>query len=464
MSADRGVALAGVLLIGFALSLLVSVIVARGVRAFGNTQNDAEWEQAVFVAESGLADGLARVEADPFFSTGHSLPESYLNTATESSWVLAHADEVASEFLFPTPEGEYVFIKPDNVGIVYGIGFVPSRAATDRTVRIVRAEIDSIPSESTYTITHAFMTGGDLTINGNPNTFGVTGGIHANGRVDMSGNPTLQDACLSSSNGIDLGGTLNHPADCESPGAQAPEEIPEIVPRDFWWTSQYDLCPSGAVKAGPSHPTLGNTVGNSPCTGQTLVADASSGYRGWVYNGCCDEKEWAKWDYGTNTAYHGVYYFHEGTVRVPSNPGTNTNPWRVTIIASSRGTCPANVAGDVFLSGQMVMHPYTDEALAFSDNTTLVVAGRDVEWGGNGRIKQPGIVAAHEQIKVNGNPIIEDQGTYLAEDACDSADLSNIHSTEITGEPVFHHNGELLTSWITQNGPPVILIDGWDEL
>ena len=85
------------------------------------------------------------------------------------------------------------------------------------------------------------------------------------------------------------------------------------------------------MRAGPAHATYGHTVGSEPCTGHVLKNDASSGYRNWKFNGCCDSKEWAKWDYDSDGKKNGVYYFYQGSPKVPKNPGSSNNPWKVTI-------------------------------------------------------------------------------------------------------------------------------------
>ena len=55
---DRGAALAIVAMLGSALMLTASVVVARGVAQFGNTAGSGCWEQALATAESALNWGL----------------------------------------------------------------------------------------------------------------------------------------------------------------------------------------------------------------------------------------------------------------------------------------------------------------------------------------------------------------------------------------------------------------------
>ena len=221
------------------------------------------------------------------------------------------------------------------------------------------------------------------------------------------------------------------------------------------------MCPDGTVSAGPAHPTLGNTAGAEPCLGQ-LLHQSSLVYRGWKFDGCCDAKEGAKWAYDANSPYDGAYYFHEATVRVPTGPGTNTMPWKVLIIAAGSGSCPAIVGGDVFMSGNAVFFALYRRVLRTPTTTWPSCPGVTSSGRGNGRLKEPGIVAAHEQIKINGNPQVE--SAFIAQGACDSPD-SNVHDTEISGNPTFTLNAPLSTPWsIASSGPPQVWLLAWDEV
>ncbi|MEX0825189.1 MAG: hypothetical protein WD184_00285 [Acidimicrobiia bacterium] len=460
---DRGAALALVAILGATLAVLMSVMLTRGIAQFGNTAADECWEQSLATADSALGWGLAQLEADETFTTGEALPASLVGSGDERAWAREAALAVEGEDLISTPEGEGAFIRPVDSAIVYAIGFCPERDAANPRVRVIRATWEGGITVTSWQLTWAFLTNDDLKISGNPTFHGAAASAHSNGSVDVSGNPDFKDGCLTASDGGTASGNLKMHSSCPPAGTrfQQPVEIvPEVIPIDHWHLSEYDMCPDGKVRAGPAHPTLYASVGSEPCTGQVLDQDASSPYRGWKFEGCCDSKEWAKWLYDTNTKNDGAYFFHEGTVRVPNRPGTNGNPWRVLMIVGARGSCDSVVAGDLYISGSAVLAPYTAGS-AHADNTMVVIAGRDVEWSGTGRLELPGVVAAHEQIKINGNPQVE--GGFIAEAACDSPN-SNIHDTEISGNPTVNLDGAMDTGLTTDDGPGYVRLVDWDEL
>jgi hypothetical protein len=461
LRSDRGSALAIVMLVGTALVLITAAVVSRSNRLVGNTENDTRWDQALHVAEACVDVGLSVLGDDYEWTTGETLPTGMAGSEAERAWSINAALERSASDVVASPEGECLAIRPANADILYGIGFVPDRSAADRRIRVVRVELEFPPTTIPYSVDFALVTNDDLHINLNPTSVGSSASIHSNGTLHGTGNITLHDACLTSADGSTLTGEVNVHGLCPvSPYDVDAIEIPEIVAREFWQFSEYDLCRDGAVRAGPAHPTHGATAGAAPCTGDVLDDDASDEFRGWRFDGCCDDIDGAQWSYNGTVAYDGAYFFHGGTARVVASPGTNLNPWNVLIVTEAVGLCPDQEAGDFFMLENSVIGPYT-LGTNHAENTTIVIAGRDIYWGGNGRFKAPGIVAAAEQITVDGNPAME--GTLLAEGWCDSQN-DNIDRTEIAGNPTFTLDAALQTIWFSENGPPIPVIVSWDEL
>lgn len=461
---ESGVALAIVMLLGSILVLISVVIVNRAARQVGTVNSDTRWDQALHVAESGIDVGLVSLEGNESWTTGETVPAGKLGSSDEGDWAVEVADARAASTLGVTPEGEYAVIKPSNAAVIYGVGFVPSRDAIGRRVRVVRVTLDQSPASITYQANRSFLTNEELEIIGNPTFHGVAASAHSNANVTVPGNPTFQDGCLTASTGGTVTGNLNVHASCPSTSTrftQPTQYVPEIVPRNQWGLSEYDMCPDGKVRAGPGHPTLGATAGTAPCTTGTILSQsATTPYRGWKYTGCCSATEGAGWTYDTNTAYDGAYYFYQGTVRIPNSPGTNNNPWMVTIIAEASGSCPNNVGGDVFLSGSMALAPYTAGS-KHSGNGFAVLSGRDVDWSGNGKLLAPGVVAAREQISIGGN--VDVDGAFIAEGKCNTA-TSTIQKNSISGNPTFRLDGPIGTGWTILTGQGGLAIVGWDEL
>jgi hypothetical protein len=460
---ERGSALALVLLVGSTLVLLTAIVVTRSNRLVGNSESDSQWDQSLHVAEGCIDVALAQLGGDDSWNTGETLPSGLVGASDERTWVVTAAAGRSDQSLTATPEGECIAIRPAGEMVLYGVGYVPARGADGERIRVVRVLLEMEPTQVPYAIDYAFVTNDDLHINLNPTSVGSSASIHANGGLHGTGNITLNDACLTSSDGSSLSGTVNVHGLCPvSPYDVDEVEIPEIVAREFWEFSEYDMCRDGKVRAGPAHVTHGATVvAATPCTGSVLEENAvSSPYRGWTFDGCCDAVEGAQWSYNTNTKYDGAYFFYGGTARVVASPGTNLNPWRVLLVTEARFVCPTQEAGDFYMLGNSVVAPYT-LGTVHADNTAIVIAGRDIQWSGQGRFKAPGIVAAAEQIRVDGNPAME--GTLIAEGWCDSPG-DNLDTNEIAGNPTFTLDAALDTIWVSENGPPIPTIIDWAEL
>ena len=266
-----------------------------------------------------------------------------------------------------------------------------------------------------------------MNVSGNMTLTGTGGGAHSNGHWHLDSDINL-DACLSSAGGYSAepGAAINQPADCPSPpGDQLAVTLPAIVPEDVWGDLvEFDYCPDGRVRRGPQHDEVLDSsypAPTAPCTGSQLANISGGGeYKGWKLGTCCDTKLGATWTYEEDSPNNGVFYFHEGTPIMAKNPGTSSNPWEATIIASSEhvGSCDL-IGGDIVLSGNPFMAAHSK-----GKNLTLM-AGRDLDWSGNPDQDIHGIVAVHEQLQLSGNPNIT--GVFAIEDACDSSENSNFH-------------------------------------
>jgi hypothetical protein len=461
---ECGMAMATVLLLGMALMALTAVVATRSLRQAGNVGSDLRWEQALMVAEAGLDTALIRVYENKSYNTGETVPEYFSSTEAERDWAVAAAEEHPEEDVEAALEGEYVIVRPANASVVYVVGYSPARAETTRRTRVVRVDYGPRPETVIWEQERSILVGGDLDMGGNPVFKGDLADAHTNADLNMTGNPTFQDSCISATGDAGIIGNLVEPVYCDDRYPEYYQEtvpIPDFTPRDMWFMSEYDMCPDGTVRAGPAHAVHGGTAGAEPCTGlalATLVEGQS--FQGWVYDECCDALEGAKWSYPGNTTNDGAYYFYQGTVRVPGNVGTQTSPFRVLLMIEAEGSCPNHVGGDFIQSGNVVLAPYT-AGTVHADNHIIVIAGRDIDWVGNGRREEPGAVLAVEQISISGNPQI--YGSFVARDACDSADGA-IHESWIVGNPVFELDGiPMTTIWYVETMTG-IGIDHWDEI
>jgi hypothetical protein len=442
-----------VLLMGVSLLLLTSVVVFRAVVQAGATRSDARWEQALYVAESGLNLGGLTVQRDEGFTTGETAPP-FADRAAERAWVVAAADGRPDADLMLTPEGEFVIVRPGNSDTLYSVGYVPARDDVNRRVRVVSADIGSVMVPGPWIMEYAFLTGADLELFGNPSIVsGTSTGVHANGSLDVIGTVTV-DGCVGAVGSVAVNGNLYQGAGCDPVGGQDMVDIPDLSPRQFWYLSQYDLCPGGAVKAGPAHPVFGNTVANRPCTGATLMSDGSAGYVGWSFRGCCDGRLGAQWDLTSGSPPDGIFYVYKGSARISGSPGSSTDPWQATLLVEGEGSCSTIVGGDVEVTGgpKIVPHPYA-QGLS-------IIAGRDLRMAGTPQMGIAGIIGAYEQIYLDGNLAVF-EGGFIAQEACDSVD-DFLDATEVGGSFTLTNTGDLETPFVGVVSE--LGLSFWDEL
>ena len=463
---DAGIGVLAVIMFGAALSLVTAMVMSRGAAQFGNAAADSCWEAALDGAESALNWGAAQVDADHSFATDSYVPSSFVGTSDERAAAVDAADLAAETAVLQFSESEGVFLRGAGSTVLYGVGYCDGRDDESRRVRVVRsilgsAQIVSMPWDASY----AFLSGADLTISGNPElgnpeVFGNNAAsAHANDHMSVSGNVTFWTGCVTSAGGGEVGSNVKIYGFCPDPSErfdQPLKDIPEIIPEDLWYLSEYDMCPGGIVRAGPAHPTLGGTAGAAPCTtGQEL---ATGSYRSFDHQ--TTSGGIATWNRTAGTKYDGSYYFHHGSVSLSGNAGTEADLWRLLIIASSSGECPNNLGGDISTSGNLRMATY-QPSTALEPNNLLLIAGRDIVASGNGKILySAAVIAAHEQILYTGNVSVE--GSFVAQEACDSAG-SPLSESSVLGNAVIVTEGSLATSLMV----PITIygsLDNWAEL
>ncbi len=261
-------------------------------------------------------------------------------------------------------------------------------------------------------------------MSGNPVVNGLGGSVHTNGNLGVSGNPSIggdltSSGALSESGNITVGGS-------KASGVPA-VDIPAIDPRTVWsrhagsplyaghW---WDLCPDASVRLPD---------GAAPCAGTVVAANATStAFRGWRLSG-------SSWTVsGNDGSFHGIYYAHRRGIRVSGNPGFIGTPWMVTLISEAEqtgtsGGCPILGSGDIDISGNPRLTGFL-EGLA-------LMAGRDLQVSGNPTQSLSGVMAAHEQFNLSGNPTLV--GAVIGESACDTS-ASQYHVSTVEREHDAH--------------------------
>lgn len=425
---EDGIALVAVLLAVVILFGLSVVFVATATFESRSSSLSERGEAALHVAEAA-ADGLIPTISWPdetathgtvmddadgerqFVTTDeegdpHQIP-SDATPETERDLLLAYAAEAeiggSGPVLTDLNEGVGFAIRPVDENdeprdVIYTVGWVPDRDDAQRR-RILKLRFDALRFRPDV----GLLSGGDLTLGGNAGVEGEYGHVHVEGDAGTtpgSGNFNVSGDLTATG---DVTASVCDQVDGDCRGQAAPRPIPPIGARRFYRMSSqaaetwYDLCPPGnpdSVATIREHSGTGE-----PCTGDLRWSNPSHSQVGWRWSQ--GQQEW------TSTGSHaGVFYVHRSNARIT---GTSSSPTAVTIISEADPNDDGESSGHIHVGGG----GSTDMTSALSG--VAVIADRDLRLRGG---TMSGLVAAHEQIHVPGNPTIN--GAVIAEDATDT--------------------------------------------
>lgn len=376
---ERGVVLPLVLMAFVVLGALSSVLLSIGSSETQITSNHLRSVQADFLAEAGLEHAYNYLQAD---------------TSRITSPITLYNSQLGG------------------AGSAIGGYWAQYQAAGANTVRVISTGISAVGGlqkirratmSTSFISPDAIRTRGPLSITGNGGTEdpvfqGQCGSVHTNDDLVITGSPSISGAATASDDYTVTGNPSVGPG---SGGDQPQKTIPVINPTNFLNAAQASLPANQVFQM--------NTNGEVRDGAGTLLTTLASGdeHNGWRYTAGSP----AQWNLSGNTGYNGTYYF-EGNASVSGNPGSSSTPWVTTLIAT----------GDVIIAGNPAIQP--------SLTDTLFVAGLDIVIGGNPN-GYNGMIAAHEQFRLHGNPIIH--GFLIAEDA--SAIGNTVTSNQVDGNP-----------------------------
>jgi hypothetical protein len=401
--ADSGFAMVSVVLFGVVMLAVTVMTVTQVQQATQQGIGHLSYEREIALAETGIDQTLARLQQNNTWSTMATRTGlvSGATAAEEKAWATTQLNAATP---IVTDGGEYAIVKPLDRNIIYAAGWAPTRASAKRT-RVVKVEY----LFSSYTPANAVLSNGPLTIGGNAAVEGSLGNVHANGDIGVVG------GSLSVSGTLTATGTVSG-GDSGWLGGQPPQEVPEVNPRSIYGkfatdpdysNRWYDLCPDGTVHS-PSAST--------PCTGTDIPFTTS--FRGWKYQA-------GKWQ-NDRDPYDGIYYVYQ---RSASIKGTD-EPWVATILAEPSGTDGNLTNGDIEMTGKPLLTGLLPDV--------ALVAGRDLDIQGTGTDDgfYEGLLGAHEQFKVTGNPTL--RGAIVGEGSEDSLG-SPVSDNYVSGSMTITH-------------------------
>lgn len=517
---EDGVALVFALLAVVVLAGLAVLFVARAVTESRATGKEQRFETAIHVSEAGVDDVIERLNekftyvtrpdgtywdsSDPAsIGTAHEFtPDLNAAESAQHAWAVNVARTSCTTSTVPTGVGEACGIRPHKGGsalpFVFGVSFVPNRADPVST-RVVKVQI----AEGRFSPSKAIVTNGPIT------EFKITicgdrRDVHSNSTIDVKKEAdtvtpgTQADGCPENGSGdVTSTGTFTRHADADiGPGSgqtSSREFVPHVNAREIYrdyaqpnFANWHDLCVSSSGVATVRRPAFDASGNPAPCTGTVLWTQGVSAtphYNGWRYESVStvklvDGREFVCdpcWRAGgggggstPRTLLDGIYYAHGKNATLQ---GDLRREAQVTILAQSTGaitphpqsggscaeTGTRNGNVGIFGTGGWAIRPFPGAPSGGSGAFDLVfLADRDIAMGGNVSSGVHGVMAAHEQIQLKGNPDIH--GAAIAEDACDSS-ASPVMTNVMTGSFRLTHSQTLLTPF-----DAVTHITAWNEL
>lgn len=380
---DDGIAMFGVLAVGAIAATLAIVSVTAATGTNRRTHRDQRREQAIALAEAAVARALTELAANPAYSTSNVVPPSPLTR----DWVLAQG------LLAPVadgPEGQYAWIVPAGADVAFGIGYVPSRAAS-REARIVRVGIQETRPMGELSL----LSEGNTLVNGNVDVQ-VGGSVHSNGSLTMMGSGHVGGNATSTGSftktgSVDIDGSFG--------GGHPPYDVPTVDPVAHRSRTTTDLCPDGTVK----------TSGVTPCTGTVIGSGLLLGWNGWTWTG-------TEWRISGSNAAEGGFYVYRANVKITGD----VSLWKGTIVVEGLRV------GDVLVNGDFEMTGSTH--IQAGSQGMAIIASRDVILSGDGKVN--GLIYAGEQAALSGN--VKVQGQIITASASSSSG-SPVSTTSLSG-------------------------------
>jgi hypothetical protein len=274
----------------------------------------------------------------------------------------------------------------DGAAILRVIGTAGPGGAGEGPARsIVEAVIQRPIGETDLSV----LTGGDLRITGAVNISGCRANVHSNGDVVIDGNGVFAGTVYAQGEISVVNGTLEAG---ERSGVPA-MVLPTLDTAALGSGADFVLTADGYVTDVTGGPPL-----HTPAEGPE--------WQGWAFSG-------AAWTLAGDFTRIGVFHV-QGDAVIAGSPGSAGTPWRASVIADGN----LQVLGRV----QMAAAAITLQLGDGFDNV-LLVAGGDLRIAADPGSQFIGVVAAREQLLVEGFDDLRMSGPLLGLDAASNSIL-----------------------------------------
>lgn len=407
LCSDRSaIALVAVLLVMALLTGIGAGLTAAGVVEFRTSMNHRSATQALLLADAGATHAQALLRGP---LSGYTYTDLLLGAdgvpGTEDDGILdgfalAAADALPDTGIVMGP-GRYYARLVNDPGDPSGDPFTDTN---DRMVAICRGEIaDGGRAEVRVMLAApefpAIATNGDLILPGIPTITGECGGVHANGTLQIDGNPIISGD-VSASDTIILSGVIHDEyGNVVTPRYEPPIEVPEYDPLELCGEAEYVLRDGWVITVGPPRDS---------------VAAGGPSSLGWSYDPLQNlySLNGSKAQPGTVCAY--------GNVQMGGNIGKDGAPLGISVLAT----------GSVKVTGTPWIEADHSEGM-------LIVAGGDLQFGGNAGGSTPnysGMLYSGGQCQINGTPLVN--GHILCyDDLTISGAINLVDENTVNGNP-----------------------------
>src|SRR5436309_86621 len=269
----------------------------------------------------------------------------------------------------------------------------------------------------------------DLTISGNATLAGSNGGVHANGNLTISSSPVISTNAIAYFN-YTATGTPNVTG--VAAGSQTIAAIPLMQASMFSASRDYLLSWDGYVYSASNltQPLpMPNGLWNCWSYSSTTSVQKKKKKKHVSLSGPTGP---AIWTLSCPSTINGTLYF-ETDVSIPTSLGTTQAPWVTTLIAE----------GSIDLTAQSLIAraPTSMDGALFKAGTQnfLFISDEDIHIGSLSGGNLTGVVAAYEQVNIEGNPTM--YGYVVAQDGANGSGL--VTADSVSGGLSLTYNGDL---------------------
>lgn len=407
----------GVTLITSLLMLVILTgIAVTGYNTSGISQkattSSVRAKQALLLADAGLQHGKAMLN---------------LNTSTMKNYAYATPTPLIATTQLSSVGSYSVTVQAASTG---GLRLFSTGTSVDGSSVAANESLISLPPPAA--LGFAIITGKNLLISGNATTAGTYGGVHANGNLTISGDPTISAATTASGTYTVTG----HPTISGVSGGGTPVQVVsfDVKAGNYYKARDYRLASDGHVyqlKSVTVTMKQGKKTYTTTRTVDTLQTMVDGKWNCWSYS-----SYFKRWTMDCNTTRNATLYV-EGNVLISGNVGTAAAPWIATIIAEGSIEVSSTylymrppTQNDTVVGGASLFKPLSQNMLFIANGDILIdgFSGQTFE----------GIMATRMQVGITGDPTIN--GFIYGQDYATKTNL--VKSSYISGKLHLTYNGQ----------------------